>query len=356
MRYLLFFLLPLAFLEACTGFQLISQDSARVYCRSLEFALPLDSNLLIVPRGTAFVGSAPNQKKGLPWNVKYGYVGMNQSLARTMIADGMNEKGLVAGSFYLPGFAKYETSNPSRIETTLGAWELPSYLLATCATVDEVKAALPKILVAEQPTPGVNFSMPLHFYVGDAKGQTIVIEYLGGRRYVYDNPLGVLTNSPSFDWHKTNLSNYLGLSPVNRPPLSIKTEIFQGLGQGSGLLGLPGDYTPPSRFVRAALFSNGAALQKNAQDTVLLGFHLLNTFDIFEGIVRSEKGELETTQWTVIHDMTNLKTYFRSYQSLQVQQVDLTRLDFSRSGFRQIAMNQTFSVSDDTDKATPLPK
>jgi len=333
---------------ACTGFQLVSQDNARIYCRSLEFAMPLDSNLLIVPRNTQFTGTAPGAKKGLSWTARYGFVGMNQSLARNMIADGLNEKGLVAGSFYLPGFAKYEAPNSNGIDTTLGAWELPTYLLSTCATIDEVKTALVKLLVAEQPTTGAGFSMPLHFYVGDQKGQVVVIEFVDGKRHVYDNPFRVLTNSPPFDWHLLNLGNYVGLSPVNHGALAVQPPV-QGFGQGTGLLGIPGDYTPPSRFVRAALFSQWAAKPKDALDAVRLGFHVLNTFDIFEGIVRSDKGETEITQWTVVHDLTNLKTYFRGYGSLQVQSVDLKRIDFSKPGFREVPLNNTFTVTDNTE-------
>jgi penicillin V acylase-like amidase (Ntn superfamily) len=108
--------------------------------------------------------------------------------------------------------------------------------------------------------------------------------------------------------------------------------------------------------VRAALFSNSGVTPKDGAAAALLGFHMLNTFDLFEGIVRSEKGDLETTQWTIVHDMTRLKTYFRGYQSLQVQSVDLTKMDFTRAGLRQIALSQLFSVSDDTEKAVPLSK
>ena len=81
----------------------------------------------------------------------------------------------------------------------------------------------------------------------------MVIEYVNGAAHVYDNPIGVFTNSPAFDWHITNLRNYVNLSPINVAPVKLSGKTLKGLGQGSGLLGLPGDYTPPSRFVRAAV-------------------------------------------------------------------------------------------------------
>ena len=131
----------------------------------------------------------------------------------------------------------------------------------------------------------------------------------------------------------------------------------KGLGQGAGLLGLPGDFTPPSRFVRAALYSHFANQLSSAIETVRLGFHILNTFDIFKGVVRPAipKGpkrqsfqteEPETTDWVVVHDRTNLKTYFRTYESLSIQMVDFKKIDFSRPGLREISLNREFIVED----------
>ncbi|MGH7889941.1 MAG: linear amide C-N hydrolase, partial [Thermodesulfobacteriota bacterium] len=139
--------------EACTAFQLKAEDGSQIYCRSMEFGFKMNSSLLIVPHGISYTGTAPQNKSGLKWKTKYGFVGLNQSIAPTFISDGMNEKGLVAGLLYLPGFAMYEPFDIQKIDKTLGVWELPAFLLSTCATVEEVKAALPKVLVAQQPAP-----------------------------------------------------------------------------------------------------------------------------------------------------------------------------------------------------------
>ena len=232
---------------------------------------------------------------------------------------------------------------------------------------------LPNILVAQQPVPGTNFILPLHFFIGDKDGKVLVVEYIKGKRYVYDNPIGVLTNAPSFEWHLENLSNYVNLTPVNAAAKSINGFMIASIGQGSGLLGIPGDYTPPSRFIRAAIYSTSALAPNTSSDTARLGFHILNTFDIFFGIVRNPNAtsgtrqagntklqnslahDTEFTQWTVVHDRTNLKTYFRSYDSMQVQLVDLTKVDFMQPGFKQIDMQQNFIVDDVTDKTRALP-
>jgi choloylglycine hydrolase len=363
----------LAFMQTafcCTAFQLQSQDGSILYFRSMEYALQLDSHLLIVPRGTKFVGSTPSASPGITANTKYGYVGMNQSFAKTSLTDGMNEKGLVIGCLYLPNFATYEKPDPDRISQTLAAWELPAFLLSQCATIQEVKNILPTLVVAEQFVVSVeklglkNFAPPVHFYITDPSGRVLVVEYVDGIRKIYENEFKVLTNSPPFDWQCNNLSNFVNLSPYNQTAIQVGNQTVRPAGEGSGLIGLPGDYSPPSRFVRAALYANWAMPQKTAALTLNTGFHILNTFDIFEGIIRTRRevkkqpnsivSNYETTQWVIAHDSTNLKTYFRSYESLSLQMVDLKKIDFSKPGYRQIALKKEMQISDDTLSQKPL--
>ena len=353
--------------EACTAFQLKSQDGSQVYCRSLEFEEDLESDLLLVGRGTSYIGSTGTEKSGKEWGVKFGFVGMNASFAQKYVTDGMNEKGLVASCLYLPGFAQYQEYDEKKQEQTIGYWELPTYILSTCSSIQEIKAILPHLVVAEQPMPGTESEiMPLHFYFSDRSGNVLIVEYVDGKCFQWNNGLGVLTNSPPFAWHIFNLSNYVNLSPMNVKSLKLPgMEIFNP-SQGSGLLGLPGDYTSASRFVKASLFSQWAAKPENALDTVRLGFHILNTFDIFEGIIRDEKdqskhnnhppSELNTdiTQWIVVHDRTNLKTYFRNYNSLSIEMVDLRKIDFAKVGLKTIQMKKNFLPQDVTQTAKPL--
>jgi choloylglycine hydrolase len=366
-KHLFWFLFAYSSLYACTAFQLRSSDGALVYCRSLEFGFPFQSDALIVPRGVSYTGTAPEGNEGIQWTVKYGFVGLNQTMAPKLVSDGMNERGLVVGCLYLPGFTQYEAASRNQYDRTLGAWELTAYLLSTCATIYDVKLALSEVVVAQEGVPQLNnFMLPVHFIVCDVNGGCLVIEYVAGKRHVHENPLGVLTNSPPFDWHMNHLQQYVNLSAANASTLSLKNSYkVQFAGQGSGLLGLPGDYSPSSRFIRAALFSSFATPPRTALHAVRLGFHLLNTFDIFDGAVKSasldDKKRLpfgasanETTQWVVVHDLTNKKTYFRSYESLKIEMVDLKAVDFSESTFSLIPMSRDFSVEDITDNAKPF--
>jgi choloylglycine hydrolase len=373
-------LVALAFLaqpysaRACTAFQLKSGDGAQIYFRSMEFGYPFNSKMLIVPRGTEYTGTAPGGKPGKKWTVQYGYVGLNVDVLPTAVADGQNEKGLAVGMLYLPGYSQYLDPAAAPADKSLGSWEVPNYLLANCATVDEAVAALQNdVYVAQQEFAPFKEVLPVHWWIGDASGKVVVVEYVDGKINIYDAPLGTLTNSPPYDWQTINVGNYVDLSPVNVPERTLGAFTAVNYGQGSGAIGLPGDLSPPSRFIRAALFSHWATPGSSANETVNLGFHVLNTFDIFNGAIKSNtadqtantKGFLtstgqpklvntDTTEWTVAHDRTNLKTYVRTYNGLEIQVIDLKKANFDEAGLRTIDLKNDFAPEDVTAKAKPL--
>jgi len=169
--------------------------------------------------------------------------------------------------------------------------------------------------------------------VHDASGKSIVIEYVGGKLHVYDNPLGVVTNSPSFDWHMTNLRNYVNFSMTNLAPVKLGSLSLQPFGQGSGMLGLPGDFTPPSRFVRAVAFSQSVLPSKTGKEAVLEAFHILNQFDIPKGAAREEKKDehgnilADYTLWTAVGDLKAKQYFLRTYENSQIRMVDLMKMD-----------------------------
>jgi choloylglycine hydrolase len=166
---------------------------------------------------------------------------------------------------------------------------LGSWILENFASVAEVKANIGNIVVASSVFEGWGFAPEAHYIVHDASGKSIVIEYVGGKLNVYDNPLGVFTNSPAFDWHMTNLRNYVNFSMTNVPPVKLGSIKLEPFGQGSGMLGLPGDLTPPSRFVRAVAFSQSVLPSKTGNGAVLEAFHILNQFDIPKGAAREHE-------------------------------------------------------------------
>lgn len=371
-------LLPLAAFQAaslaCTAFQLRAADGSVVYCRSMEFGYPFNSKVLVIPRGTEFTGTAPGGAPGLRWTATLGAVGLNVDVAPGIVADGQNEKGLAVGMLYLPGYAKYLAPDHAKASRSIGGWEVATMLLTTCGTVDDAVAALrDKVHVAEQVFAPFGIVLPLHYWIGDASGRVVIAEYVDGALRIHDNPMGTLTNSPPFDWQRINLSNYVNLSPVNVPSRRLAGIDVPNFGQGSGAIGLPGDLTPPSRFVRATLFSQWAAPAADGPGTVNLGFHVLNAFDIFDGAIKSDTANqtentkaflsgggppkvvsTDTTEWVVAHDRTNRKTYVRTYGGMQIQVVDLAKVGLDRPGLRTIDLKERFEPEDVSALQKPL--
>lgn len=338
---------------ACTGITIRPQDGSVIFGRTLEFATDMKSNIIVMPRGLEFVGSTPSGQPGLKWKTKYGVVGANAfGMAATL--DGLNEVGLHVGLFYFPGFAKYQEVTAADHDKTLAPWELGVFLLGTCGDVQEAVAAAKHVRVGEVVQPDMGFVPPAHFIVHDAAGNCVVLEHIDGRLTVHDNPLGVMSNSPSFDWHLTNLSNYVNLTVSNVPQVDVGGQEIKGLGQGSGMLGLPGDFTPPSRFVRAVAFSKNALPVATARDGVLQTFHILNQFDIPKGAARGvEHGQpvADYTLWTSVADVTNRRYYYRTFTNSRVRMVDLKAAALDGTAIKTISMLGDEAIEDVTATA-----
>jgi choloylglycine hydrolase len=325
---------------ACTGIRIKTADGAVLFARTLEFAADLQSNVIVIPKDKEFMGTTPGDKPGIRWKTKYGIVGSN-GFGLPMIVEGFNEKGLQVGVFYFPGYAKYQDVKADDYERTIAPWQLPVYLMSTCADVNEAIQAVHNIRVCGAVQKDLGYVPPCHYIVNDAGGQCAVLEYVDGELKIHDNPLGVITNSPTFDWHLTNLRNYVNLTVNNVPPVDIAGVKFAGFGQGTGMLGLPGDFTPPSRFIRAVAFSQSAVPATTAHDGVLQAFHILNQFDIPKGAARGmEQGKemADYTLWTSVSDLKNLCYYFRTFDNSRIRMIDLKEMDLNAKDIKTISM------------------
>ncbi len=324
-------------LNACTGLKLNSKDGSTVHGRTLEFGIKIDVTAVVVPRNFPFMAMT-ELGSGLAYKSKYAVLG---SIAYDTLAvlDGINEKGLSVGAFYFEGFAEYTPVTKENQSRALSPFDLPNWILTQFATVDEVKAALNQIVL----TPIIvkewgSSPIPLHYIVYDKAGNALVIEPLKGKIVTYDNPLGVLTNSPNFDWHMTNLRNYIQLSPNAPEPRVVDGLTFKPMGLGAGMTGLPGDFSPPSRFVRATIFSKTAIPEDNANGAIFQAFHLLNQFDVPKGAAREiidSQERIDYTMFTCVKDPQALKLYFKTYENQNIRVIDLSKFDFNAKAVKK---------------------
>jgi choloylglycine hydrolase len=305
----------------CTGIRLKGTDGTVVFGRTQEWgAFDLRSKVVIVPRNHEVTASMPEGKTGARWKSRYGFVGLNGQ-DEPFLLDGLNEKGLACGAFYLPGFTEFEAYTPEDVDRAIGPLEVVHYLLSLCSTIEETRQALGQIRVFSVAADELGFAPPLHYMVTETSGKSLVIEFTRGKLAMYDNPLGVITNAPPFDWHIINLRNYVNLSAVAVPPVKLEDLNLAPLGAGSGLLGLPGDFTPPSRFVRATAFTHTARLTEGGMDTV-------NEVLAEGSDVHSNDSLLGATQWTIAADTRNLVYYYHTQWNRRLRMVDLKAIDF----------------------------
>jgi choloylglycine hydrolase len=312
---------------ACTGIRLTAKDGSVVVARTLEFGMDLQSKITVIPAGTPLTGTLPNNTTGVSYTTKYGFIGAN-AFGLPVIVDGVNDRGLYVGEFFFPGYAGYADVTAANASQAMAGYEYSDWILGSFATVAEVKAAYDHVVLAPTVLPQMGIAVPVHFRITDSTGATVVIEPISGKLRIYDDPLGVITNSPTFDWHLTNLGNYVGLTPFIRSSVNLNGYAVSGFGQGSGFYGLPGDFTPPSRFVRAVAYQQTAVPPNTADDAVRQVFHILNNFDIPVGAVRDTvqgKTVDEYTLWTTAEDLKNLKFYYRTFDDQTLRALDVRK-------------------------------
>ena len=332
---------------ACTGISLKAADGAAIRGRTLEFGFPMRSNVLVVPAGREMSGTLPDGGKGLSYTSRYAFVGANA--LDSGYPRWAQRSGPLGRPLLLPGLCRTTPRTLENAKHAIAPQEFGVWVLANFATVDEVKQGVKDIVVVPTPAPGLGSPAGAvagaHFFIQDRSGKSIVVEPVDGTLKVHDAPLGVMTNAPTYDWHMTNLNNYLSLTVKDIEPAKVGPVTLSAFGSGSGLHGLPGDFTPPSRFIRAAIYSQAAAPNATDGDAVLAAFHILNQFDIPKGSVQNSamgKPVDEVTEWTSVADLKNLRWYYRTREDQSIHMVDLKQaVDAAKGEARVIKMDGT---------------
>lgn len=321
----------LAQVMAYTGVSFLAKDGGYVQARTIEWGESyLPSEYVIIPRGQDLTSYTPTGVNGVKFRSRYGVVGL-AIIQKEFVAEGLNEAGLSAGLFYFPRYGKYEEYDPAQNAHTLSDLQVVVWMLSQFSTIDEVKAALKGVRVISLDEPGKTSTV--HWRIGDAKGNQVVLEFVDGVAHFYDNKVGVLTNSPGFPWQVTNLNNYVSLHPGGVEPQQLGDVTLVPFGAGAGFHGLPGDVTPPSRFVRIAFYRATAPQCNTAFDAILQSFLILNNFDIPIGIEHAAGKSPDipsATQWTSAIDLTGRKVYYKTAYNNSIRCIDMKKIDFRK--------------------------
>jgi len=288
--------------------------------RNLDLYYRYNENVVITPRNYSF-----RFRNAMDIKRHYAVIGMAMVVDNyPLYYDATNEKGLSMAALNFPKNAKY---NPIKKDVdNIASFEFIPWILGRCSNISEVKVLLSNINITD-----VNFSnkypnSPLHWLIAD-KDNSITVESVEGSLNVYDNPIGVLTNNPPFDMQIFNLNNYINITakePVNRFSDKINLETYS-LGMGG--VGLPGDFSSSSRFVRATFVKFNSVICQNETESISQFFHILDAVSQKRGCVSVGNDKYEYTIYSSCCNVDKCIYYYVSYYNRQISGVELFKED-----------------------------
>ncbi len=306
----------------CSSFSWQTEDGRRLLGRTYDQFGDLAANRVIsVPQG---MPCAPGLHGEGAVPGEYGYTGMAVlGFGEPILVDGVNSAGLMGALLYFPEYAVYEeAAKPG--STAVHPGRLLAWLLSRCTGVEEAVEELSRITLVDEPIQGK--PLPAHYILSDRTGEAVIIEPDADGLSIHRNTIGVLTNSPGYLWHRTNLRNFVGVTNLPKAPQTIAgheiREFGERLGGGSGL---PGDYSSPSRFVRLAFMKEFAVPGRDEPDGVSRMFRAFAPVDIPEGLAKADPNYdvYEQTLCTSVMCAESGVYYFAPAQNRRISAVRL---------------------------------
>jgi len=292
--------------------------------RTLDYDITYPSEVTVTPRSFPF-----HFRNGNNVTRHYAIIGMAYNKnGFPLYFDAVNEVGLCIAGLNFAGNAKY--CEESNYKENIAQFELIPRLLGQCKNVAEVRKVLEKTNITNTPFSADLPITPLHWIIAD-KTECITLEAVSDGIKIYENPIGILTNNPPFKEQLTNLKNYMNLSPkepVNR--FSDKIELSP-YSRGMGAIGLPGDLSSESRFVRAAFVKLNSVSDKTEMDSIGQFFHILGSVCQVRGCCETENGKYEITQYSSCCNADKGIYYYTTYNNSTITAVNMNNENLNGS-------------------------
>ncbi len=302
----------------CTAATYLTKDF--YFGRTMDYEFSYGENVVVVPRKYPFLF-----RQGTSLTEHYALIGMAHVAGGIpLFYDGVNEKGLCMAGLNFVGNAYYHDFVPGK--DNIPQFEFIPWILAQCACVRDARSLLERINLTPEPFQASLPVAQLHWLIADRE-EAIVVEAIKEGVMIYDNPAGVLTNNPPFPEQMLLLSNFMSLSP--KPPqnqFSGKLDL-KPYSRGMGAMGLPGDLSSQSRFVRAAFVRLNSVSGKSETESVSQFFHILGSVDQQRGCCQLEDGSYEVTIYTSCCNATKGIYYYTSYENSRPSAVSLHHCD-----------------------------
>ncbi|MBP1890773.1 choloylglycine hydrolase [Clostridium moniliforme] len=327
----------------CTGLTLETKDGLHLFGRNMDIEYSFNQSIIFIPRNFTCINSV--SKKEL--TTKHAILAMGTIFNNyPTLADGMNEKGLACAGLNFPQNA-YFPKERSKDKENIPVYNFILWVLANFSNIQDLKKALTNVKLVDETIDENIPNSTLHWMATDITGKSIVIEQTKeeGLR-VFDNNVGVLTNSPEFPWHITNLRQYIGMINYDIvPSYELSDENLIALGQGNGLIGLPGDFTPAARFIRTSVFRD--AVMKNDKDKIdiIEFFHILNNVAMVKGAVRLPSSKSDVTQYTSCMNLEKGIYYYNTYENSQINAIDMNKENLDGKEMKMFKYNTTLNIN-----------
>ncbi|MBO5936075.1 MAG: choloylglycine hydrolase [Clostridia bacterium] len=288
----------------------------RYFGRNLDLERSYGESVVITPRNYKF------HLRTLPTiDSHYAMIGMaTVAGGYPLYYEATNEKGLSMAGLNFPGNAHYKEYQDGK--DNVAPFEFIPYILSLCENVDEAEKCLADINLVN-----ISFSKelplsPLHWIISD-KEKSITVESVKDGLKIYDNPYGVLTNNPTFDYHLMNINNYMGLHEGFAENRISEEKLFDNYSLGMGAVGLPGDYSSASRFVRAVFIKEKSPCFESEREAVSHFFHILGGVAMPKGCVLTKGGEYEYTRYSSCCNADKGIYYYTTYDNSSVTAIDM---------------------------------
>lgn len=298
--------------------------------RTLDIECSYGEEVIVTPRNFLFDFRHTGAQKS-----HYAIIGMGTVRdGYPLYYDAANECGLGMAGLRFAGNACY--FSPIEGRENVSSFELIPYILGSCKTVREARERLLDINLCNTPFSTDLPSAPLHWMIADEE-ESIVVESVSGGLQVHPNPVGVLTNDPPFLYHVMHLCDYMTLS--NKPPVAhFGKEYLTPYSRGMGAMGLPGDLSSASRFVRAAFVRENAVSDFDELSSVSQFFHILGSVEQVRGCVLLDGGKYEITAYTSCINLSRGIYYYTTYENRAISAVDLFRCDLEGGALSRFSL------------------
>ncbi len=307
----------------CTGLTLRTKDNLHFFGRNLDVPQTYGQSVKIVPRGYKWMNQAELKEEVST----YGVIGMGLVMNNhPLIFDGVNEKGLAGAGL---NFTRYAAFSETCIDkkTNVSASDFLYWVLSSFDCLADLKVALKDVVLTQTEVLRGLEVAKLHWIITDLSGASIVVEYMEGGMHVYDNPVGVLSNDPTFPWHLTNLCHYVTLtadSPRTTQMVDLEVTPF---GHGTGRFGIPGDGTPAARFVRAVYYKDTVAVASGEVDGISSLLEVLDNVSITKGAEVGPNEEMNHTVYQSAMCQESGTYYYTDYNNRRLNAVSLKNAD-----------------------------